>query len=108
MENRDDKLITDFFGKNKTEIQNDGFSGRVMNRLPEKQRKTGWIVPLFALMGVIISASVIDIREIFISAFDVLMDIHLYYLLALVMLFPIITLVVYLFWEKNQTTSFKF
>lgn len=108
MENRDDKLITDFLGKHKVEIQSDGFSKRVLNRLPEKQRRTGWIVPLFTLIGVVVSAFLIDIREIFENIFSLIMNVPMYYLLGGVMVFPIIFLFFYLYWEKSQASVFKF
>ncbi len=34
-----DKLIRDFFGEHKQEIADNGFSRRVMHRLPDRQRK---------------------------------------------------------------------
>ena len=108
MKNKVDKLTADFLGKNKVEIQDNGFSGSVMRRLPEKQTNTGWIVPLFTLLGIVVAAFLVDIREVFIRAFGFLIDIPMYYLLGGIMLFPIIFLLFYLNWEKNQLSSFKF
>lgn len=108
MENREDKLMTDLFGKNKVEIEDNGFSRRVMNRLPEKKKNTNWIVPLFTIIGIVISMLVIDIREIINQIFNRIIEIPIYYLLGGIMIFPLIVLFVYLYWEKNQLSSFKF
>ena len=108
MKDKENKLLTDFLGKNKSEIQDKRFSSGVLNRLPEKQTNTRWIVPLFTLAGIITAALLIDVREMCIRFFGFLIDIPLYYLLGGIMLFPVIFLLFYLNWEKNQMLSFKF
>ena len=65
MENKNDKLLSDFFESNKSEIQNNGFSDRVLNQLPQKKVKnTEWIVPVFTLLGMLVSLALIDLEKV--------------------------------------------
>ena len=52
--NKTDKLLKDFFSENKHEIADDGFTQRVMHRLPDHVDQ-GWIVWIFAALGMAIS-----------------------------------------------------
>lgn len=108
MENRDDKFIHDFLWKNRAEIEDNGFSRRVMNSLPVKnQHKTGWIVPLFTLIGIATAAFLIDFQEIFNKLVNLILVVPIYYLLGGVMVLPIIFLFFYFFWDKNGISGYK-
>lgn len=50
METNNDKMLKEFFGEQKKEIADFGFSQRVMRKLPE-QTDRSWIVGLFAGIG---------------------------------------------------------
>ena len=102
MENSEDKLLKEFFEKNKVEIQDKGFSARLMDKLPEKERNTGWIVPLFALIGIILSISLIDIREVIYKIFELFAGIPLIYMMVGIMFFPIVLLFLYLYKEREN------
>ena len=52
--NNKDKLLKDFFSSYKQEIADNGFTARVMQRLPE-QTYRGWIVWIFAAIGMAIT-----------------------------------------------------
>lgn len=56
MENRDEKIIVDWMEKNRIEIADNGFSNRVMHRLPVKKRDWSWIVCACALIGFVVVA----------------------------------------------------
>lgn len=49
-----DKMLKDFFGENKKEIADFGFTQRVMRKLPE-QRDRSWIMWLFAGIGIVLT-----------------------------------------------------
>lgn len=102
MENKEDMLMRDFFGKNREEIPDNGFSDLVIRRLPGKKRKTNWIVPVFALIGTVISLFVIDIHEVVLRAVELVAGIPFVYLLAGFMIFPITILFLYYFCEKER------
>jgi len=56
MEDKDEILLKDFFRENRQEIADDGFSRRVMNRLPERRI---WIVSqLLTALTVVLSMGV--------------------------------------------------
>ena len=52
--NNKDKLLKDFFSSYKQEIADNGFTARVMQRLPEETYR-GWIVWIFAAIGMAIT-----------------------------------------------------
>ena len=52
--NEKDKLLKGFFSEKKQEIVDDGFTQRVMRKLPEKVDRS-WIVWVFAAIGMYIS-----------------------------------------------------
>ena len=56
MENNNlDIELKRFFQDNKREIENDGFSKNVMQKLPHKKKNREWIVIPFAITGVFAS-----------------------------------------------------
>ena len=52
--NGKDKLLKDFFSEHKQEIADNGFTQRLMRRLPEDADRS-WIVWIFAAIGATIS-----------------------------------------------------
>ncbi|NLO70201.1 MAG: DUF5056 domain-containing protein [Porphyromonadaceae bacterium] len=108
MENRDELQIKEFFSKNKVEISDDGFSNRVLRQLPEKQYKTNWIVPLFALAGMIIAGFLIDVQKVILTIYYIVIEVPLYFLFAGIMVLPVVVIIGYFFWEKNQLPKYRF
>ena len=103
MENKEDQILNDFFNKNKTEIEDFGFSNRVLNKLPKKKtRNTGWIVPMFTLLGVVVSLLLIDIRALYMDMLWFISETPLYYFIAAIMVVPLIFLPFYLYWERKN------
>lgn len=102
MENSEDKLLKDFFRKNRAELQDNGFSGSIMKKLPVKERTTDWIVPVFTLAGIIISLFLVDIREVIFRIYELFTGLPFIYMLGGFMLFPIVILFVYFFCEKER------
>ena len=100
--NNNDKLLKDFFREMKQEVPDDGFSKRLMRKLPE-QPDRGWIVWTFACIGMILS-SLIGIYTGSIQFILLYMEhIQLYYLLAGVFCFPLIgSLGLYFMQNKEQ------
>ncbi|MHB9056764.1 MAG: DUF5056 domain-containing protein [Paludibacteraceae bacterium] len=106
MENKEDILLREFLGKNKAEIQDGDFSGRVLRKLPDKKRDTGWIVPLFTVLGIAVSFLFIDIREVIYRIYEIIGQVPLIYLLGGIMLFPVIFLFFYFGGERNWIIKF--
>ena len=102
MENSEDKLLKDFFRKNKAEFQDVGFAVSVMKKFHMKERTTDWIVPVFTLAGIIISMLMVDIREMIFRVFELVAGIPFIYMMAGFMLFPIVFLFLYFFCEKER------
>lgn len=102
MENREDKLLKSFFEQNKVEIPDGNFSKQLRSKLLEKERNTDWIVLLFTLIGMIISMFLADIREVIYKIFDLIAGFPFVYLMAGIMIFPIIILFLYFYKEKER------
>ena len=86
---KSDKMLKDFFGENKQEIPDNGFTQRVMRKLPE-QADRSWIVWVFAAIGMAISLF-LGINSGWIqSLLSYLEHIPIYYLLAGVFCFPLV------------------
>lgn len=74
-ENNNDKLLRDFFAENKQEIADNGFSRRVMRRLPDRSYRLTriWSAFVMALAAVLfvwlggLEAAWGTIREVFVS-----------------------------------------
>jgi Domain of unknown function (DUF5056) len=96
-----DKLLKDFFGGHKQEIADNGFSQGVMRKLPE-QADRGWIVWVFAAIGMSISIYLGISSGLVEHVFQILKHIPIYYLLAGVFCFPLLgTAGIYLAQNKN-------
>lgn len=87
--NDNDKKLKQFFGENKREIEDNGFTQRVMRKLPEQPDRS-WIVWVFACTGLVISLLLALYTGLIQSILLYLQLIPVYYLLAAVFLFPLI------------------
>lgn len=102
MENKDDKILKDFFENYKSDIQDDGFSNRVLNRLPDKKvRKTEWIVPVFAMLGVLVSILLIDLKEVASELYYFLLEVPLICFVGGIMIVPIVFLPIFFYRERK-------
>ena len=54
----EDEILKKYFSQNKIEIEDNGFSSKVMSKLPE-QKNLDWIVWLFAAVGIAITLYVL-------------------------------------------------
>lgn len=61
MEN--EKTIRSFLSENKKQIEDYGFSQKVMKSLPYK-KNTQWIIPFFSILGFYSSLLYIDLKDI--------------------------------------------
>lgn len=87
--NKDDKLMKDFFLKHKVEIDDNHFTERVMQQLPEK-RNFEWIIVLLAGIGTILSIILGWNSKISVPSFTLPAEFSLYYLLGIVFLSPFV------------------
>ncbi len=101
METNDDKILKTFFGTKKQEIADNGFSEKLMQRLPHKEAKTGWIAPVFSFIGLLITFALVDMREVAREIFIALSGIPFYYLLGGFMLIPIVTMLVMYAYKRD-------
>ncbi|HEY5589975.1 MAG TPA: DUF5056 domain-containing protein [Paludibacter sp.] len=84
-----DKMLKDFFSERKQEIADNGFTQRVIRKLPE-QTDRGWIVWIFTAIGMAISIY-LGINSGLIQNILMYMEhISIYYLLAGIFCFPLV------------------
>jgi len=102
METNNDKIFRNFFSEHKQDIADDGFSEKVMTHLPERGRKTEWIIPVFTLIGMLITLALVNVREMIYQIFGLLSEIPLYYLIGTFMLFPIVALLVMFYLNREH------
>ena len=96
-----DKLLNDFFKEIKQEIADNGFSQRVMRKLPD-QTDRSWIMWLFTAIGLAISLYLGLNSGILQLAILIFEKVPVYYLLAGVFSFPLVgTAGFYLVQNKN-------
>lgn len=101
--NKTDKMLQAFFKENKHEIADNGFSKRVMTKLPE-QKDSGWIVWLFGALGMTISLYLGLTEGVFNQLIIIIEKIPFYYMLAAIAAFPLIaTAGFYLFQDKRYS-----
>jgi len=101
--NDNDKILNDFFGRNKSEIQDNGFSDCVLNQLPRKKvRKAKWIVPVFTSIGVLISVLLIDFNKVVTELYFFILQVPLLYYFGAIMTAPIVVLLLFFFTEKQS------
>ena len=93
METKDtDKLLKNFFSEHKQEIQDNGFTRRAMQKLPE-QADRSWIVWCFALMGMVLSLMLGFSSGSIQAAISYLFQIPVYYLIGAIFCFPLVSTV---------------
>lgn len=91
METKDtDKLLKNFFGEHKQEVQDNGFTQRVMRKLPE-QADRSWIVWCFALVGMLLSLMLGFSSGSIQTAITYLLQLPVYYFVGVVFCFPLIS-----------------
>jgi len=84
-----DKLLKDFFSQNKKEIADNGFTRRVMRKLPE-QADRSWIVWVFAAIGMAISIYLGIYSGLIEQIMLVFRQVPIYYLLGGIFCFPLV------------------
>ena len=100
--NNNDKLLKEFFGEMKQEIPDDGFSKRLMRKLPEQPERS-WIVWAFACIGLLLSLFIGIYTGSILFLLMFLEHLPIYYLLAGVFCFPLIgSLSLYFMQNKSQ------
>lgn len=100
MENKDDKALQDFFAAHKKEIDDNGFSRRVMNALPEKQ-KVRWIIPAFTLIGLVVTFLLVDLQSILMKIYLFVERLPLIYVVAVFFSIPFVCLAMWYVNEKE-------
>jgi len=97
-----DKMLKDFFSQNKKEIADNGFTNRVMRKLPETADR-GWIVWVFTAIGMSLTMALVIYTGLFQNIFELLKHVSIYYILAGVFSFPLLgTAGMYLSQSKNN------
>lgn len=91
MENKD--RVSAFFAANKQEIQDNGFSKRVINNLPETADKQ-WIVLLMAAIGTSVTFLVCYFGGIFNVVYSLLKEVPSFAILGVVVAIPLLSLFV--------------
>jgi hypothetical protein len=87
MENKD--LISDFFAENKKEIADNGFSRKVINRLPET-RDRQWIVLIMAALGTSLTLMLGFYTGLFAFICDFMQQVSPFVILGAVVVFPLL------------------
>ena len=96
-----DKLLKDFFSENKKEIADNGFTNRVMRKLPETTDR-GWIVWVFTAIGMAFSLYLLLNSTVLEQLMLVFRHISIYYILGTVFFFPLVGIAgFYLAQNKN-------
>lgn len=100
--NNNDKLLKDFFGEMKHEVPDDGFSQRLMRKLPEQPDRS-WIVWAFTCIGIMLTLF-FGLTTGSINAIVILLQhIPIYYFLVGIFCFPLIgSLSLYFMQNKSQ------
>ena len=87
--NNTDKMLKGFFSEQKQEIPDNGFSEKVIRKLPE-QADHSWIVWIFAALGMAISIYLGITLGLVQHLLTVVQHVPYYYLLAVVFWFPLV------------------
>ena len=87
--NKNDQLLKNFFREHKQEIADNGFTQRVMRRLPE-QTYRGWIVWIFAAIGMAITIYIGINSGLVDHLLFILKHVSIYYILGGVFCFPLV------------------
>lgn len=87
--NKTDKLLKNFFSEHKQEIVDNGFTQRVMRQLPE-QADRGWIVWIFAAIGMAITIYLGITTGLIEQVMLILKHIPIYYILGGIFCSPLL------------------
>jgi hypothetical protein len=99
--NNNDKLLKVFFSEHKQEIADNGFTNRVMRRLPEHTDR-GWIVWIFAALGMAITIYLGITSGLVEQILLIMKHVPIYYILGGIFCFPLLgTAGFYLSQNKN-------
>ena len=96
-----DKMLKDFFGEQKQEIIDNGFSKRVIRNLPE-QNNRDWIVWVFAIIGLLLTTILAVHTGLIQNIFVAMRDISIYYLLTAVFSFPLVGIIGFYFTQNKR------
>ena len=96
-----DKLLKKFFEERKQEIVDNGFSKRVMQKLPE-QTNHSWIMWAFTCIGMIISLYLGVSSGLIQNLMTIAQQIPIYYFVAGIFCFPIIGSIGMFFVKSNN------
>lgn len=89
---KDELMLQTFFAANKPEIQNNGFSDKVMKKLPDTNDRK-WIVWTFAALGTSISLFIILNSGMFTGIVRFIQHLPLMYIAGAVFVFPLILVI---------------
>lgn len=95
-----DKILKDFFGEQKQEIPDNGFTQRVTRKLPE-QTDRSWIVWAFTAIGMAISLYLVISSGLIMTVLMNVEHVQIYYLLAGVFCFPLLSSVA-IYYTQNK------
>ena len=96
-----DKLLKNFFSENKQEIADNGFTNRVIRKLPETADRS-WIVWIFAAIGMAISMYLVINSTIIEQLFLAFRHISIYYILGTVFCLPLLGTAGYYLSQNKQ------
>ena len=98
--NNEDEMLKKFFSNNKIEIADNGFSRKVMQKIPQEQSKQ-WIVWVFTMVGISLTSYLTITTGLVNNTVTLLFaGISEYYFLIAVFCFPLITLLVFVLQKK--------
>jgi len=83
-------LLKNFLGEHKQEIHDNGFTRRVMRKLPE-QADRSWIVWCFALVGMLLSLMLGFSSGSIQAAISYILQIPAYCLIGVIFCFPLVS-----------------
>ena len=96
-----DKLLKNFFSEQKQEIDDNGFTKRVMRKLPESPNRD-WIVWAFACIGILFSLVLGFNSGAIQNGLMFFEHIPIYYLLASIFCFPLVGSIGYYFVQDQS------
>ena len=99
--NKNDKILKDFFSEHKQEISDNGFTQRVMRRLPDDTYR-GWIVWIFAAIGMALTIYLGVTSGTFDQILLVFKQIPVYYIIGGVFCFPLVGTAGYCFAQNKN------
>ena len=99
--NIEDDMLKKFFSENKREFADNGFTQKVMEKLPKRQNKN-WILWAFTIVGLVLSMYLVITTGLINSLPKLLNDIPLFYLLVIVFSFPFVVFIGMIFQKNSQ------